>query len=339
MSNSALVSYTQISPNCNIPRRYPITKITPHHMAGAMSLQSFGATVAKSSRAMSANYAIDVKGNIGLFCSEANRSWCSSSPENDHRAITIEVANDGNASTNWHVSDASMEALVNLCVDICQRNPGLANGLNYTGDARGTLTKHQYFTATQCPGTYLGGKFAWLATEVNRRLAATGAQVPGEDELRAGMPLHLDHTNLYAASTSLNPAASRTGTYYLWGADIISGRVRITNLPGNAGRSGQVTGWIDLGDAKQAAGVQDQVDDKRGLTTLVIPYATNLQAMAIFEQCKKLDLVEPGYYRSEYIDKDTKTVQKMEIGQITQGDVNQIVALCDKIGVETERAA
>ena len=111
MSNSALVSYTQISPNCNIPRRYPITKITPHHMAGAMSLQSFGATVAKSSRAMSANYAIDVKGNIGLFCSEANRSWCSSSPENDHRAITIEVANDGYASTGWHVSDASMEEI------------------------------------------------------------------------------------------------------------------------------------------------------------------------------------------------------------------------------------
>ena len=37
--------------------------------------------------------------------------------------------------------------------------------------------------------------------------------------------------------------------------------------------------------------------------------------------------------------KELKTVQKMEIGQITQGDVNQIVALCDKIGVETERAA
>lgn len=338
MSNSALVSYTQISPNCNIPRRYPITKITPHHMAGAMSLQSFGATVAKSSRAMSANYAIDVKGNIGLFCSEANRSWCSSSPENDHRAITIEVANDGNASTNWHVSDASMEALVNLCVDICQRNPGLAGGLNYTGDARGNLTKHQYFTATQCPGTYLGRKFAWLATEVNRRLAATGAQVPGEDELRAGMPLHLDHTNLYAASTSLNPAASRTGTYYLWGTDIISGRVRITNLPGNAGRSGQVTGWIDLGDAKQAAGIKDQVDDNRGLTTVFIPYASSLQALAIFELAKKLDLVDPGYYRSKYIDPATKTTQKMEIGQISAGDTKQITDLCNKIGVEYTRA-
>ena len=220
MSNSALVSYTQISPNCNIPRRYTITKITPHHMAGTMSLQGFGATVAKSSRAMSANYAIDVKGNIGLFCDEANRSWCSSSPANDHRAITIEVANDGGASTGWHVSDASMESLVNLCVDICQRNPGLAGGLNYTGDARGNLTKHQYFTATQCPGTYLGGQFSWLAQEVNKRLA--GGQAVEADALRTGMALHLQRVNLYVASASLTPAASRTGTYYLWGTEVVS---------------------------------------------------------------------------------------------------------------------
>lgn len=336
MSNSALVSYTQISPNCNIPRKYPISKITPHHMAGTMSLQGFGATVAKSSRAMSANYAIDVKGNIGLFCSEANRSWCSSSPENDHRAITIEVANDGYASTGWHVSDASMESLVNLCVDICQRNPGLAGGLNYTGDARGNLTKHQYFTATQCPGTYLGGKFSWLAQEVNKRLAS--GQAVDADVLRTGMALHLQRVNLYIASTSLTPTASKTGTYYLWGTEVVSGRVRITNTPANAGRSGQVTGWIDLADAKSAAGIKDQVDDDRGLTTVFIPYASSLQAMAIFELAKKLDLVDPGYYRSKYIDPATKSTQKMEIGQISAGDTKQITDLCDKIGVEYTRA-
>ena len=336
MSNSALVSYTQISPNCNIPRRYPISKITPHHMAGTMSLQGFGATVAKSSRAMSANYAIDVKGNIGLFCDEANRSWCSSSPANDHRAITIEVANDGGASTGWHVSDASMESLVNLCVDICQRNPDLAGGLNYTGDARGNLTKHQYFTATQCPGTYLGGQFSWLAQEVNKRLA--GGQAVEADALRTGMALHLQRVNLYVASASLTPAASRTGTYYLWGTEVVSGRVRITNTPANAGRSGQVTGWIDLADAKAAAGIKDQVDDARGLTTVFIPYASSLQAMAIFELAKKLDLVDPGYYRAKYLDPATKTTQKMEIGQISAGDTKQITDMCDKIGVEYTRA-
>ena len=67
MSNSSLVSYTRISPNRNSPRSQPIRKITLHHMAGNMSLEAFGALVAKSSRQMSANYAIDTDGNIGLF--------------------------------------------------------------------------------------------------------------------------------------------------------------------------------------------------------------------------------------------------------------------------------
>lgn len=328
MSNSALVSYTRISPNRNSPRKYQISRITPHHMAGNMSLEAFGATVARTSRAMSANYAIDSKGNIGLFCPEADRSWCSSSPENDHRAITIEVANDGGASTNWHVSDASMETLVTLCVDICRRNPGLNGGLNYTGDARGNLTKHSYFTATACPGPYLGGKFGWLAEEVNRRLRG-GAEA---SELTTGMALHLERVPIYIASNSLTPAGTKTGTYYLWSADAVSGRVRITNTPARAGVAGQVTGWIELSDAKAAAGIKDQVDDERGMETITIDYASNVQAMAIYQQCIQLDLVAPGYYRSKYIDAP-KTVQKIEIGQISAGDAATIKALCDKIGV------
>ena len=103
-SNSSLITYIQISPNRNSPRSEPVSKITIHHMAGNMTLPAFGAMVAKESRAMSVNYAIDSQGNIGLFCPESDRSWCSSSPWNDHRAVTIEEANDGGAP-DWHVSD------------------------------------------------------------------------------------------------------------------------------------------------------------------------------------------------------------------------------------------
>ena len=169
MSNSSLVSYARISPNRNSPRSQPIRKITLHHMAGDMSLEAFGALVGRSSRQMSANYAIDTDGNIGLFCPEADRSWCSSSPANDHQAVTVEIANDGGAP-DWHVSDAALEAAVALCVDVCRRN-GMP-GLTWTGDSSGTLTCHYMFAATACPGPYLKGKMAWIAAEVNRRLAA-----------------------------------------------------------------------------------------------------------------------------------------------------------------------
>lgn len=167
MSNSNLISYTQISPNRNSPRNQPISKITIHHMAGNTTLQSFGATVAKTSRAMSANYAIDSDGNIGLFCPESDRSWCSSSEWNDNRAVTIEVANDG-GEPDWHVSDDAINALIKLCVDICKRN-GMTK-LEYTGTPDGSLTIHRMFTATLCPGPYLLSKIPDIAAQVTAQL-------------------------------------------------------------------------------------------------------------------------------------------------------------------------
>lgn len=335
MSISALATYTQLSPSCNKPRKNPISRITPHHMAGSLSLQQFGALVAKPSRQMSANYAIAKDGSIGAFCDEDNRSWCSSSPYNDHRAVTIEVANDGGASTNWHVSDAALESLVKLCVDICQRNPGLKNGLNYTGDARGNLTKHSYFTATACPGNYLGEKFAWLAGEVNKRLLGTGQE---DAELRAGTALHLERANLYVASTSLTIAGVRTGVFYLWGKEVVNGRVRITNTTSNVGKAGRVTGWISYDDAKAAAGIKDQLNDSRGLSTIVIDAVGTVTAMPLYELCKQLDLVNPGYYRAKFIDA-ANTVQYIEVGRISSGDAQVIKRLCDKAGIEYKVAA
>lgn len=167
MSDSSLVSYTAISPNCNSPRNQPINKITVHHMAGNTTLESFGSIVGKPSRQMSANYAIESSGRIGLFCHEADRSWCSSSPWNDQRAITIEVANDGGAP-DWHISDAAYAALLNLCTDICRRN-GIKE-LTYTGDKNGSLTMHCFYAATACPGPYLKSKFPDIAAQVTTRL-------------------------------------------------------------------------------------------------------------------------------------------------------------------------
>lgn len=167
MSNSPLVSYTKISPNSNNPRNKPITKITIHHMAGNLSIESCGNIFAKASRKASSNYGIGSDGRIGMYVEEKNRSWCSSSAANDNQAITIEVANDGGAP-NWHVSDKALASLIDLCTDICRRN-GIVR-LNFTGDASGNLTQHNYFAATACPGPYLKSKFQYIADEVNKRL-------------------------------------------------------------------------------------------------------------------------------------------------------------------------
>lgn len=165
MSQSSLVEYTLLSPFCTKPRVYPITKITIHHMAGNMSIEQCGRVF--QSRQACSQYGIDGNGRVGQYCLEENRAWCSANYDNDHRAINIEVANDGGAP-NWHVSDKALAKLIDLCVDICKRN-GIKK-LNYTGDKNGNLTMHQFFVATACPGPYLKSKFPWIAEEVNKRL-------------------------------------------------------------------------------------------------------------------------------------------------------------------------
>ena len=168
MSNSSLVNYTKISPNSNNPRKYPITKITIHHAACVASVEGLGNAFAKASTGASANYGIGADCRVGLYVDEANRAWTSSNRDNDERAITIEVSNSEKGG-NWPVSDKVLAKLIDLCVDICQRN-GIEK-LTYTGDATGNLTRHNMFAATACPGPYLQSKFPYIAEEVNKRLA------------------------------------------------------------------------------------------------------------------------------------------------------------------------
>ena len=166
-TNSPLVVYTRISPNRTSPRNQPITKITVHHMAGVCSIEDFGNIVAPTSRQMSANYAIGNDGRIGLFCPESDRSWCSSSPMNDHRAITIEVSNSS-VGGDWPIGTKAYNSLIKLCVDICKRN-GIKK-LYFDGTPNGSLTFHYMFASTACPGPWMKNHANDLCNKVNAQL-------------------------------------------------------------------------------------------------------------------------------------------------------------------------
>lgn len=165
--NSPLASYVHLSPNADFPRNGEIRKITIHHMGGNLTLEALGESFAREDRNASANYGIDSSGKVAIYVEEANRSWASSSPENDHEAVTIEVANEANGG-DWRVSDAAYEALIALCTDICRRN-GIEE-LVYTGDADGNLTIHKMFADTECPGPYLESRMEEIAETVSKNL-------------------------------------------------------------------------------------------------------------------------------------------------------------------------
>lgn len=163
MSNSSLVTYTKISPNYSAGR-VDIRAIVVHYVAGPCSVYTLGDIFAPRSRQASSNYGVDLTGRVGMYCEEKNRSWCSSSSWADNRAITIEVSNYSDGS----VSAAGWNKLVDLMVDICERN-GVSD-FRYTGDTTGQLWAHRWFGNTDCPGAWLYARFPQLAEQVNARL-------------------------------------------------------------------------------------------------------------------------------------------------------------------------
>lgn len=268
-TNSSLVKYTGLSPNHSGQRTHSIDRITPHCVVGQLTAEGICACFPKG-REASCNYAIGKDGKIALCVEEKNRSWCSSSPENDQRAVTIECASDSTAP--YAFNTAVYNALIALCVDICKRNG--KNKLLWLGDKTKTLnyalksgemvlTVHRWFAAKSCPGDWMYSRMGNLAKAVTERLSGVSGgnsgnpsttSKPSSTGLSAGTKLTLKNTPLYVSSTTKNKASSKTGTYYVWNSTVANGRIRITNKTSNVGVSGQVTGWIDVEDAQSAAG-------------------------------------------------------------------------------------
>ena len=93
---------------------------------------------------------------------EKNRPWCSSSPKNGHRAVTIECASD--TTEPYAMNETVFAALVTLCADICRRNgkskllwiPGKEASLSCRQrEDEMLLTVHRWFADKSCPGTWL----------------------------------------------------------------------------------------------------------------------------------------------------------------------------------------
>ena len=144
-----------------------IKHIAIHHMASVMTGAECARYFARTSTPVSSNYTVghgkdDIVGSV----SEDNRPYTTSNSI-DREAITIEVSNSARGGA-WPISDNSMTSLVKLVYDIAKRHK--IYPVTYTGDRSGTLIKHEWFSATLCPGPTLGGRFGYIAETVTKML-------------------------------------------------------------------------------------------------------------------------------------------------------------------------
>lgn len=177
MSISPLVNVTIISPHKNSPRKMPVDRITPHCVVGQATAREIGEWFADTDTKASSNYGIGYDGQIGLYVDENDRSWCSSSGDNDHRAITIEIASD--TTHPYAMREKAYGAFLDLATEICKRHgknrliwiSDKSKALAYvpkTGEM--LLTVHRWFANKECPGDWLYSRLGAVAEEVTKRL-------------------------------------------------------------------------------------------------------------------------------------------------------------------------
>ena len=228
-TNSPLVSYTKLSPNHSGQRNHSIDTITIHCVVGQCTVQTLGNVFAPVSRKASSNYGVGLDGKIGMYVEEKNRSWCTSSASNDHRAITIEVASD--TKEPYAVRDVAYNATIQLVADICKRNgikklvwsTDKSTRMNHLNGCN--MTVHRDYANKSCPGTYLYERMGDIAAKVNAILGTnetTPAPAPSTDstlKFKVGDIVNFaggtHYTNANAASGSAVKAskAKITQTY------------------------------------------------------------------------------------------------------------------------------
>lgn len=181
MSNSSLVDLTILSPNHSGARKQAITRITVHCTACLVSAYRLGNIFVPRARNASCNYGIGTDLRIVMCVPEGYRSWCSSSNDNDQRAVTIEAASDNKAP--YKFAPGVYEKTIDLCVDICKRNgkkrvvyiSDQITALKYKpADDEMLLTFHRWFSKTKsCPGDWFMARAASFAKAINDRLNPT----------------------------------------------------------------------------------------------------------------------------------------------------------------------
>lgn len=228
-TNSKLVDVKMLSPNCNKKRNHIIDTITIHCVVGQLTAKQIGNLFLNPNYQASSNYGIGVDCKVGLYVPEESRSWCSSSPANDHRAITIEVASE--KVHPYKVNDDVFEKLIELLVDICKRNK--IKKLLWKADKsligqveKQNMTVHRWFKNKDCPGEYLYNLHYKIAELVNEKLA----EIKVGDKVKVLNPVTYDGKKFKVWYNEYDVLQVKNDRVVIGIKDVITAPINIKNI-------------------------------------------------------------------------------------------------------------
>lgn len=255
-TNSSLVSYTCKSPNHSGTRNHTIDTISPHCMAGELSVESCGSLFAQSGREASSNYGIGTDGRIALYVDEKNRSWCTSSSANDNRAVTIEVASK--SYDPYAITDAAMKSLIELMADICKRNgikklvwsTNKNDRINHRNGCN--VTVHRDYSSKACPGDYIYNRLGDICDKVNAKLGVSGSTSSGSSTSNSTSSFKVGDVVTFKGTTHYKSASASSGSACKRGqatiTSIAKGKAHPYHLIAVKGGGSTVYGWVNEKD-------------------------------------------------------------------------------------------
>lgn len=169
-STSPLVTYFGTDCQKSNTRTLNISKITIHHLAMIGNCDTIQSVIQKYDTSW--NYGIGNDGNIGVYVVEERRAWSGDTIVNDSQAVTIVVANSS-VNSEYPISDDAYSSLIELCIDVCERNNIPKLEYSASSPNTSTLTLHSQFNKdVTCPGTYIRSKLNSICKSVNRAISA-----------------------------------------------------------------------------------------------------------------------------------------------------------------------
>lgn len=143
-----------------------------HHVAGTDGRAYVAGTNARDSHP---TYHVNSAGSVAGIVHPDRRPF-STADSVDEVAVTFEIDNS-QVGGDWPISDAALEAVIEVCVDHAKQAGYSRAAVNKPGVQQQEffIGYHQQYKQTACPGPFVRAHIPGIVDEVNRRLAGGAA--------------------------------------------------------------------------------------------------------------------------------------------------------------------
>lgn len=215
--------------------------IVIHYVGAVSTAYNNSVYFKKVNRNASANYFVD-ETSIYRVVKDEDIAWHCGAKTYKHKdcrnnnSIGIEMCCYSNNGT-IDISDKVVKKTIELTKELMKK---------YNIPAENVI-RHYDVTNKNCPAPFVKDASRW--TNFKNQLVESKPEVkPSTSSFKAGAKYNLKNSWLYTSANAKKHVTAVTGTYYLWSGEVVNDKIRITNKSSNVGKSGQVTGWINVID-------------------------------------------------------------------------------------------